>query len=382
MLLGLMQASYPHVHAIGTARDWEGLPYIETAAARGVLSMEVDILRRMPFAAGSFDVVHAKWSGMRYLSGDTVSPDLDVGLRKVRARVHCCMPPRLIASPCDGVVHGIGVRQVRAQLYEYHRLTRPGGYIVHWPWLIGSRSMQRTAAYIQELNRTTRLLGWETIALEFPPLRARCTNPASLQKGDDRTSKFAVYFAFRKPIGWCAPLPPPAPADAWHHLCFGLNVSRPRSVAAEAAARWSASREQRCGGSPSSGANGSVGPVIIVGMSHSGTSIMQREVSRHPAIYALGSGKGDQESYLWAKNAGNSTHVRYMLSTWAAACVAAGKTTWVEKTPKHLVFVPRIREDLPHAKLLIMVRDPRDVMISLTERMKAKPNASDILTQV
>lgn len=39
-------------------------------------------------------------------------------------------------------------------------------------------------------------------------------------------------------------------------------------------------------------------------------------------------------------------------------------TRWGEKTPRHLEHVPRILEDFPEARILCVVRDPRDVALS------------------
>ncbi|PSQ62119.1 MAG: hypothetical protein BRD25_05520 [Bacteroidetes bacterium QH_1_61_8] len=43
----------------------------------------------------------------------------------------------------------------------------------------------------------------------------------------------------------------------------------------------------------------------------------------------------------------------------------SGAETWGEKTPDHLDYVPTILEDFPEAAILCIVRDPRDVCLSL-----------------
>lgn len=43
---------------------------------------------------------------------------------------------------------------------------------------------------------------------------------------------------------------------------------------------------------------------------------------------------------------------------------ARGAERWGEKTPRHLEWVPRIVEDFPNARVLCIVRDPRDVALS------------------
>ena len=44
------------------------------------------------------------------------------------------------------------------------------------------------------------------------------------------------------------------------------------------------------------------------------------------------------------------------------------KKRWVEKTPWHCRFVREILKDFPNAKFILIVRDPRDVIISITNR--------------
>ena len=44
-----------------------------------------------------------------------------------------------------------------------------------------------------------------------------------------------------------------------------------------------------------------------------------------------------------------------------------GATAWGEKTPDHLPHVPTIVEDFPEAVVLVVVRDPRDVCLSLRD---------------
>ena len=42
-----------------------------------------------------------------------------------------------------------------------------------------------------------------------------------------------------------------------------------------------------------------------------------------------------------------------------------GKQRWVEKTPTHLVYLHEVRRHYPHAPIVRIVRDPRDVALSL-----------------
>ena len=51
----------------------------------------------------------------------------------------------------------------------------------------------------------------------------------------------------------------------------------------------------------------------------------------------------------------------------------AGKDIWVEKTPRHLHFIPEIQKRVPGAKFIHIVRDGKDVVASLYEVTHKKP---------
>lgn len=50
----------------------------------------------------------------------------------------------------------------------------------------------------------------------------------------------------------------------------------------------------------------------------------------------------------------------------ASAARDAGKARWIEKTPNHLLYLDAVRQYYPDARILRIVRDPRDVATSLT----------------
>ncbi len=46
---------------------------------------------------------------------------------------------------------------------------------------------------------------------------------------------------------------------------------------------------------------------------------------------------------------------------------AAGKIRWIEKTPDHIQYLPSLRRYFPDSPIIHIVRDPRDVALSLTK---------------
>ena len=49
------------VQGLGFSRNWGGLPYLETAAARGVLVVHLDFRRHIPMSPGAVDLLHCAW---------------------------------------------------------------------------------------------------------------------------------------------------------------------------------------------------------------------------------------------------------------------------------------------------------------------------------
>ena len=53
---------------------------------------------------------------------------------------------------------------------------------------------------------------------------------------------------------------------------------------------------------------------------------------------------------------------------------------WGEKTPGHALWLPQIRDLFPQARVLFMVRDPRDVLVSYDDRWNGGRRGTDYLT--
>jgi hypothetical protein len=56
-----------------------------------------------------------------------------------------------------------------------------------------------------------------------------------------------------------------------------------------------------------------------------------------------------------------------------------GKCRWVEKSPEHLLYVDEIRKYFPQSPIIRIVRDPRDVALSLVKAPWAPPDYLDAL---
>lgn len=102
-------------------------------------------------------------------------------------------------------------------------------------------------------------------------------------------------------------------------------------------------------------------PVFIVGCPHSGTSIMVTLLDSHSNLYSI-----PYETYIFRDL--NKFHIVYELKTFYKNCEKKNKKNWVEKTPAHLLKLDYILSFIPKAKIIIMMRDGRDVACSWKKR--------------
>jgi hypothetical protein len=101
-------------------------------------------------------------------------------------------------------------------------------------------------------------------------------------------------------------------------------------------------------------------PIFIVGCGHSGTSVLLNILDMHPHIHAV-----PFESRVFLKSRGK---IRLAQFFWNKNAIAAGKRRWAEKTPAHIHAIRRILAIYPDARILLIIRDGRDVAISLRKR--------------
>ena len=100
-------------------------------------------------------------------------------------------------------------------------------------------------------------------------------------------------------------------------------------------------------------------PILIVGAPHSGTSIAIAILSQLKNVYTF---EGESaifynETYGGLQKIENKT-------------IENGKKRWIEKTPIHIKYIDKILEFFPEAKIVLMVKDGRDVVNSLYKRWK------------
>ena len=102
-------------------------------------------------------------------------------------------------------------------------------------------------------------------------------------------------------------------------------------------------------------------PIFIVGCGHSGTSLTLAILGTHSRIHAI----PHESSFLIEGDAGKA---RKQMLKFDALTIAEGKQRWVEKTPKHIHRIGTILGLRPDAKILLIIRDGRDVACSIQDR--------------
>ena len=101
-------------------------------------------------------------------------------------------------------------------------------------------------------------------------------------------------------------------------------------------------------------------PIFLVGCGHSGTSILQRLLGEHSGIYGV-----PYESRIFEYE---NFKKWLTMRIWNRETVVRAKHRWVEKTPMHVRLIDRIFSSFPEARVLLVIRDGRDVSVSFRKR--------------
>jgi hypothetical protein len=104
-------------------------------------------------------------------------------------------------------------------------------------------------------------------------------------------------------------------------------------------------------------------PIFIVGSGNSGTSLLLAVLGAHPRLCAI-----PFESSFALKWPAPCHNARLFLNRCDRYALRMGKKRWVEKTPRHIYRMGEILNYFPEARILLMLRDGRDVACSIRER--------------
>ncbi len=113
----------------------------------------------------------------------------------------------------------------------------------------------------------------------------------------------------------------------------------------------------------------SVELAFVVGCAHSGTTVLRNRLGELPGVHAVGveTRLFEFPRYRW--------EVTREIRAWERAAQRAGCDMVVEKTPNHVVHLRRILAWVPDARIIGVIRDPRDVAASLSERNRSLETA-------
>lgn len=103
-------------------------------------------------------------------------------------------------------------------------------------------------------------------------------------------------------------------------------------------------------------------PVFVTGCKHSGTSIVHRLIGYHSAVFQI-----PQETYWFSSNCLSSLSKSEILSCMRLQSLFHSEC-FLEKTPKHIENLDLMWKIFPKARIVLMIRDPRDVIASLKAR--------------
>lgn len=103
--------------------------------------------------------------------------------------------------------------------------------------------------------------------------------------------------------------------------------------------------------------------IFVVGCGHTGTTLMAAKMGQHSKVLAIG-----KESNVFIPYKCSLYMSSRILSEVVDVAIYNGKTSVLEKTPKHLYFIDRIQKVAPDCKIIAMTRNPLDTVSSLYKR--------------
>jgi hypothetical protein len=160
--------------------------------------------------------------------------------------------------------------------------------------------------------------------------------------------------------------------------------------------------------------------IFLVGCSRSGTTLLQVLIASHSRVYSLPetgyfimslggrkqqllawlglnpnaehlarkyalsrTGKTDfgSDADTWPKALLFQTGVNYFVSALDQITLEAGKDIWLEKTPRHIFYIPHISRYTPQVHFIHIIRDGRDVVASIYDRAIKYSNIQNFGTQ-
>jgi hypothetical protein len=101
-------------------------------------------------------------------------------------------------------------------------------------------------------------------------------------------------------------------------------------------------------------------PIMVVGSGHSGTTFMLAILGASSRIHCL--------SYETKFLVNSILQIEESVKQFNREAAAAGKPRWAEKTPHHIRHLDLLFRCFPDARVILMLRDGRDVACSFRER--------------
>lgn len=101
---------------------------------------------------------------------------------------------------------------------------------------------------------------------------------------------------------------------------------------------------------------------FVVGCGHSGTTLVAEKMGKNPQSFLV-----NRETDIFSPPAGLQ-HAKAAVREWLFFTKFNDKSLLIEKTPKHIHTVNRIRKVLPNSYIVALTRNPLDTIASLYRR--------------